>query len=518
MSAEPTHHLDIEDLIAWARGTSLNDEKRVHLATCSACRRDAEQWRVVALGVGHLGAAVPPPPSFRQDLLHGADPDARHAELPVVVHPRRRRTLVAAAAAALLVIGAVSYGLVATLGGVQNLNTAGPHPANTAGPHPVAAPQWKLVGDVSPAWHEVGTLSSNPGLSLTCPSAETCFAADSPSAGGAGLSTVEVTTDGGQSWTSSKLPVTLRGLDVPLLGQTRIACASASTCAVLGLSGASSCPSAQSCTISNSSAVFEETTNGGTSWTARAGPPALGAVPGVSAMACPSASTCLAIANGFGPAAAYVTTDGGQTWATEQLPAGFVPRNLQCSSPTNCVVTGLTQSPGGVQNTPEGTVLHTTDGGGTWTTASLPSGLGLPSTVSCPTSTDCLATFLVAGGQTSEVLASTDSGATWASVPTSGLPGGVALSIACSTATQCWAAGVTDAEVSAEGMTIEAGATPWLASTSNEGKTWQSLAAPDGVSLVASLSCPSVAKCYALALAKPTGAAFASVVLLSYGD
>ena len=235
-------------------------------------------------------------------------------------------------------------------------------------------------------------------------------------------------------------------------------------------------------------------------------------------MACPSASSCLAVADGYSAPATYVTTDGGKTWTTDRMPTDFVPHDLQCSSPTNCVVTGFYQSPGGGQTTPEGTVLYTTDGGTTWKTASLPSGLGSLGTVSCATATDCLATFFAADGQGSEVLASTDGGASWSSVPASGLPEGVVLSTTCPAAAQCWAAGVTHAQVSAEAMTIEAGATPLLASTSNGGQTWLSTAAPDGVSLVASLSCPSTTKCYALAFAKPAGTAFVSVVLLSYGD
>ena len=32
----------------------------------------------------------------------------------------------------------------------------------------------------------------------------------------------------------------------------------------------------------------------------------------------------------YGPAASGMTTGGGQVWATEQLPAGFAPDDLQC--------------------------------------------------------------------------------------------------------------------------------------------------------------------------------------------
>ena len=442
--------------------------------------------------------------------------DLAQLNRPATGHARPWPRLVSGAG--VLVVAAAVIIVVATTLVILHSPTAKPRQTTTtSAPNRTTAPQWELVGDVLPSWHAVGSLSSNPGLSLTCPSVETCFAADSPSPRGVGLSAVEVTNDGGRTWTSSKLPVALLGLDVPLLGQTRIVCASARTCAILGLSGSVSCSDASSCSISNPSATFEETTDGGRSWIAHAGPPGLKSLLGVSAVACPSASTCVAVADGYGSAASYATTDGGESWTTEQLPTDFVPHDLQCTSTANCVVTGFYQSPGGSQTTAAGTVLYTTDGGTTWTTASLPSGLGSLGTVSCATATDCLATFNAADGQGSEVLASTDGGTSWSSLPASGLPG-VVLSTVCPAAAQCWAAGVTDAQVSAAGVTIEAGAAALLASTSNGGQTWQSTAAPGGVSLVASLSCPGATKCYALAFAKPAGTGFFSVVLLSYGD
>ncbi len=430
------------------------------------------------------------------------------------LHQHRIRSVAAVVSMSMIIA------LASTMVALHNANTTTPRQTTrTSTPHRTTASQWQLVGDVSPAWHEVSGLSSNPGLSLTCPSVETCFAADSPSQEGVGLAAVEVTHDEGRTWTSSKLPVPLLGLSVPLLGQTRIACASAATCAILGLSGSATCPNATSCRISHPSATFEETTDGGRSWVAHAGPPGLTSLLGVFAMACPSASSCLAVADGYGGAATYVTADGGQTWTTEPMPTDFVPHDLQCSSSANCVVTGFHQSPDSGRASSEGTALYTTDGGTLWKTASMPNGLGLLGTVSCASSTDCLATFLAAHGQGGEVvLTSTDGGASWSSVPTSGLPNGVVLSVACPAVAHCWAAGVTDAEVSPQGMTIEVGATALLASTSNGGRTWQRLAAPDGVSPVASLSCPSTAKCYALGLLKPAGAGFLSVVLLSYGD
>jgi photosystem II stability/assembly factor-like uncharacterized protein len=438
---------------------------------------------------------------------------ARAKDRSARLRVRQHRILSLGAVTSILVIVA----LASTLVGLHNSDPATPGQATpTSGPPPVGAVGWILVGDISPSWQVISSLSSTPGLSLTCPSVETCFAADLSSPGTAGLSAVEVTHDGGRTWTSSELPVALRGLAGPSAGQTRIACPTASTCAVLGLSGSVSCSDANSCTVHSPAATFEETTDGGASWRVRAGPAGLSGL-GVSAMVCPSTSSCLAAADGYGAAAIFVTSDGGQTWVRGQMPADFVSHTLQCPSTENCVVTGFYQSPDRSGTMPEAAVLHTTDGGRTWTAASLPSGLGPIGEVSCETATDCVATFATADGNLSTVLASSDGGASWSSVRASGLPDGVVLSITCTGAAQCRAAGVTDAQVSAQGMTISAGATPWFASTTDGGQTWQSTTVPDGVSVVASVSCPSAARCYALGFAKPAGSGFFSVVLLSDG-
>ena len=449
-----------------------------------------------------------------RELVREHGDDLSRLNRPAGGHALLRPRLVAgtmAVAAAVIIVAATT---------LVTLHSPSAKPAQTTttnAPNRTTAPQWELVGNVSPSWHVVGSLSSNPGLSLTCPSAETCFAADSPSSGGVRLSAVEVTNDGGRTWTPSKLPVSLLGLAVPWFGQTRIACANARTCAILGVAGSVRCSDSSSCTVGNASATFEETTDGGKSWTVHGGPSGLSLV-GVSAMTCPSASTCLAVAEGYSAAATYATTDGGRTWTTEQMPTDFVPHDLQCSSTANCVVSGFYQPDGGSQTTPKGTVLYTRDGGTTWRTALLASGLGSVGTVSCATANDCLATFSAIDGQGSEVLASTDGGEIWTSVPASGLPEGVVLSTACQAAAQCWVAGATHAQISADGLATLAGSAAFLASTTDGGRTWHSTSAPDRVSLVESLSCPSTAKCYALAFAKPAGTAFISVVLLSYGD
>jgi photosystem II stability/assembly factor-like uncharacterized protein len=439
-----------------------------------------------------------------------ADAKRRSARLRRRQH--RLRSVVTAAATAVVVALAAT---LATLHSPRPAVGQATQTTRTTQVH-VAVPQWRLVGDLSPSWHEVGGLSGDPGLELSCPAAGTCYAADLQ-LGAGGVSSVEVTADGGKTWTASKLPV-------PLLGPTHIVCATASTCALLGLSGTVSCGSDLCQVTGTPSSTFEETTDGGVAWTSHPGPAGLRSLIGLGAMACPTASSCVAVeSDAYAPdggASAYVTTDAGQTWKTESMPADFVPRELRCASVTTCFVTGFDQSPGGSETAPGGAVLYTTDAGATWTAASHPSGLGVFGATSCATATDCLGIFSGSDGQSSDVLSSTDGGRSWSSLQASGLPDGVVLGAACPAADQCWAAGLTDAQASANAVSVAAGATGLIASTSDGGHTWQSVPAPAGVKQVASLSCPTTTNCYALAFEQSTGTGkpLFKVVLLSYGS
>jgi photosystem II stability/assembly factor-like uncharacterized protein len=101
------------------------------------------------------------------------------------------------------------------------------------------------------------------------------------------------------------------------------------------------------------------------------------------------------------------TTDGGNTWTPEQLPASVqAPSLLGLSCPTDndCWASGsgrnVQQVPGG-SDLGESIILGTTDGGSTWSTVTFNVPSGTPSfrvafedgigRISCPTANVCVA-------------------------------------------------------------------------------------------------------------------------------
>jgi len=182
---------------------------------------------------------------------------------------------------------------------------------------------------------------------------------------------------------------------------------------------------------------------------------------------------------------------------------GLRARDLRCSSSSACVVSGFFQSPEGSATTPVATVLYSTDGGSNWATASVPSGLGPLSSFDCGDSSNCVASSFGGEGPSSEVLGSTDSGRSWSEADALGLPVSLVTSLSCSSST-CWAAGISGA--SSDGSNAVhlslANAVGLVATTGDGGQSWQQAGLPQGVLAVVGISCPTGARCYALALDK----------------
>jgi photosystem II stability/assembly factor-like uncharacterized protein len=139
-------------------------------------------------------------------------------------------------------------------------------------------------------------------------------------------------------------------------------------------------------------------TDGGVTWI-RAEVPGGGDV--VGALSCADASHCMAIDNFDGPdpnTRVLTSIDGGQTWSADPS-SGFVSSliltHVSCPTPTDCWLTG---SMNPVRNNPasaQGVILSTTDGGQTFESEQVPSYQGTQlqyvGPLACPTVSNCLA-------------------------------------------------------------------------------------------------------------------------------
>jgi len=402
-------------------------------------------------------------------------------------------SVLAAAVVVLVVVLVVALGLGAPKGG-------GHQESATRGQHGLVHPTWKLVGDVSSSWRVLPSLGYQPGFFLSCPTPSTCYAGNLTARETGSYSEFEVTHDGGNTWQQANLPVTLSGA-APL------SCVDAGTCATLGIDG-------------SGRSSFLETTDGGESWVTVAGPSQLSSI-GIARLSCTSAAACVAVVKGpkgsTGTAAVFITSNGGGTWTESPLPAGFSPRTLQCFSSRACVAAGVSRSPQGNV----GTILYSTDGGATWASASVPSGLGPAISLSCADSSDCLASQPAIQCATSacsidenraatQMLASTDGGASWTLAGVTGLPSGVqTIGLSCPGTSNCWAGGFDTSGNS--------GAQGFIASTADSGETWQQAQLPQGIAVVGDVECPTSTACYALAIQRSVPGS-ASVVLLAYAN
>lgn len=361
-------------------------------------------------------------------------------------------------------------------------------PGRTSQPagHPrsarVARP-WRLVGDISTSWRMQPSRGFQVGLFLTCPTASTCYANNefgSPTA----AAQVEVTYDGGGTWQQLDLPVTLSDA-------TRLVCVNGETCAVLGID-------------TSGAATFLETTDGGKTWATSRGPNELTSPASVADLSCWSATSCVVIASDpsgeTGAAAAYSTVDGGDKWTWSPLPQNFVPAALQCVGPSVCATVGFLQSPEGTPSAPPAVAFSSSDGGLTWTKAPLPPTSAALTQLSCPTVSDCVATFFDKPGSAQTVLISHDGGRSWNQTGSS--PQAYISGLSCPSASDCWASGTLPLTGPPTPVPI-LGSRGAISSTTDGGSTWQSAQLPSGTGPIVDVSCPTVSNCYAIALQHP---------------
>ncbi len=191
-------------------------------------------------------------------------------------------------------------------------------------------------------------------VGIACPSTSVCEAVGTNNSENGGAVALR-TTNGGASWSTQKLPKNIADL-------TAVACATASTCEVVGASFAISsgytllaCPGSATCPEAAASANAPaypyalRTTDGGAKWVSTKLPSSVGTL---SAVACPTPSVCEAVGSHAAATSAAATlaqpavvavrsTDGGTTWASQPLPSGITAlHGAACPTPSRCYAVG----------------------------------------------------------------------------------------------------------------------------------------------------------------------------------
>ena len=197
---------------------------------------------------------------------------------------------------------------------------------------------------------------------------------------------------------------------------------------------------------------------------------------------CADADHCWAVGQSVGaganesPAAIIATTNGGRSWASQAVPSGIVVLDdISCANRHYCVTVGQSdQTPFGGS-----AVLVTTNGGTTWTADPALAGVFDMTTVACRADRRCMAIGTVAAG--GAVFASSPGHSGWTDVGS--LPPGVrgASAITCTDNRHCWVTGY----MSSDPLHV-AGV---VAATSNGGTSWVALPVPAGTGYLNGIAC-----------------------------
>jgi hypothetical protein len=220
-----------------------------------------------------------------------------------------------------------------------------------------------------------------------------------------------------------------------------------------------------------------------------------GAFAGLNGISCKSVTACVAVGTtkSSGQTVGLAAVLDGNTWTLSDIIQSGVTtpalNGVWCASDTSCVAVGShTQSLLGAEP------LIETLSGTKWTAVTTglePAGgiHGVLSSVSCVSSTSCVAvgTYVFAGNN--HVLVDTLSGTRW-TASEAALPGGASGAagggIQCFTATSCLAVGASSAGGAISSLVETLSGTTWTAATLHAGDT------------LTSLSCPSAGSCTAV--------------------
>jgi photosystem II stability/assembly factor-like uncharacterized protein len=262
------------------------------------------------------------------------------------------------------------------------------------------------------AWSQSTTPFPMTGHNLSCSSANTCGAVGmQQDPGGIQSPTLALTDDGGRQWRTANIP-TPSGVRDPHYGA--ISCVGELRCVIYAwggktpvhgaflttpdggaswsqgaqLSGPTSAPTALTCTSDGSCIALSQTTftadarvvalhsaNWGATW--QLGAPAKALDRGLLNQSCGDANHCIVLnGDGTGHFDLSFTSNGGATWHTSGLPAGWlnVPTAIDCANGSDCWVAMSeydVHSPLGGYSRPN--IEMTRNGGASWSSIRLPS-------------------------------------------------------------------------------------------------------------------------------------------------
>ena len=352
--------------------------------------------------------------------------------------------------------------------------TANAHSGSSRTPHILGAPPGTPLVLGQPAPAGTGDLGA-----LSCATARRCWSVGVASANPApptGSTTVIVATkNGGRTWR----PQHVTGGPPPQL--SGVACPTPTDCIAVGSNGGSL----------PGSGVVVATTDGGATWNLVAAP--AGALT-VTAISCVSITNCLAVVNDGSLVWSATSTDFGHTWHRGgTMPSLFVAGDdVSCTMGGPCLIAGYVPTGTG---TGEGAVALSSDGGQTWSLASVPNGIGVLHSSTCASSTDCLAAGSTSSSVTNvapargALLDSTDGGHTWQPA-TKTPPVGDVFDIECPTANVCVIVGTVWKGTPAVG----AGG---VAQSGDGGRTFRLSSAAYVPLTLTALSCPTASACFA---------------------
>jgi photosystem II stability/assembly factor-like uncharacterized protein len=304
------------------------------------------------------------------------------ADLPRIRRraPYRRPAVLSAVAATILAV----VGLVVFVGGSSGLARPVTTPWHSG--HPFAVTRkpashkegsWRLVDDLLSGTWEQNTAGPPPGY-LDCPSTSACYVMSGhyPDAmAGAPLlsESLYVSTDLGSTWSVLPMP---RGF----APTTPLACGGPSDCAAGG--------------TYNGQPVLVTTSDGGHTFTID---PLPGGIGTPYQLSCPTSRFCGGLvatsANDSGvpiDATFLSTNDDGATFTDAPIEAGDSMQEIACTTDLDCTVVG-TNDAVGMNDWTAGVAAVTTDGGRSWATGALPAGFGVSylSTLSCADARHC---------------------------------------------------------------------------------------------------------------------------------